>query len=229
MLIFCFLSSLVVQQAQADAIDILKLLGNLYGVNIDQLTALKDLKTINGALKELSEKEVLAVTGHYRMGDLYNSHSDQVNRLWANEHWQDVLKQASGGNSGRFRELLKVYHDRYPTVSQEMISPLQSNSLKAKTYIDNAKTNLAGLSVSEYSYNALQDRVKRLQGLLNQIESTPNQKAAQDLQTRVLAEIGFLQVELLRVQSVQAQLSAMQGQGMTNGTTQDAQFVKWTN
>lgn len=221
-----FCSLIFVQPSYADAIDILRILGNIYGINVDQLETLKDVKNLNEALKEVGEKQLSAVTGHYNLGNLYNSSHDQAERLWSDENWQRVLEQASGGNSARFRELLKSYHDRYPTLSQNQITQF-SNTLKAKTYSDNARTNLAGLSVSEYSYNAVQDRIKKLQGLLNQIEQTPNQKASLDLQARILAEIGFVQLELLRLQSVQTQLTAMHNQGMTNGTTQDAGFVKW--
>lgn len=215
------------QPSFADAIDILKLLGNLYGVNVDQLTTLKDVKNINEAVKKLNEKQLSALTGHYNMGNLYNSTNDQADRLWSNQSWQNVLVAASGGNSARFQELLKSYQDKYPSLDQAQITPFNPNSLKAQTYSQNAKTNLAGLSVSEYSYNSLQDRIKKLQGLLNQIEQTSNEKATLDLQARILAEIGFVQLELLRLQSVQTQLTAMHNQGITNGTTQDAGFVKW--
>lgn len=215
------------QPSFADPIDILKMLGRLYGINVDQLTALKDVKHLNEALKEVEEQQLSAVTGHYNMGNLYNSVHDQSERIWSNENWQRVLEQASGGNSARFQELLKSYRDKYPALSQTQITSLNPNSLKTKTYQDNSRTNLAGLSVSEYTYNNVNDRIKKLQGLLNQIEQTPNEKASLDLQARLLAEIGFVQLELLRLQSVQTQLTAMHNQGLTNGTTQDAGFVKW--
>lgn len=226
--IFTFCTSLFfIQNSYADVMDVLKILGNLYGINVDQLAALKDVKNLNEALKEVGEKQLSAVTGHYNIGNLYNSTSDQAERLWLNDNWQKLLQNASGGNAARFQELLKSYHDKYPMLAQTQITPFNSNTLKAKTYTDNARTNLAGLSVSEYSYNSVQDRIKKLQGLLNQIEQTPNEKASVDLQARILAEIGFVQLELLRLQSVQTQLTATQNQGMTNGTTQDTEFVKW--
>lgn len=224
-LLFCQL--FVSLPSYADPLDILKMLGRIYGINLDQLTALKDVKNLNEALKEVSEKQLSAITGHYNMGNLYNSAHEQSERLWTNDNWQSVLEHASGGNSARFQELLKSYGDKYPSLSGIQITPLNGNTLKAKTYQDNARTNLASLSVSECSYNGINDRIKKLQGLLNQIEQSPNEKASLDLQARLLAEIGFVQLELLRLQSVQTQLTAMHNQGMTNGTTQDAGFVKW--
>lgn len=227
-LIFMFCSTCVFTQPSfADPLEMLKILGNLYGINLDQLTVLKDVKGLNEALKEVSDKQLSAVTGHYKIGNLYNSSSDQLDRLSANSNWQDLLHKASGGNAARYTELVKRYQDKYPALTQSQLNSLNPNNLKTQTYLDDAKTNLAGLSVSEYSYDSLENRIKKLQGLLNQVEQTPNEKAAMDLQARVLAEIGFVQLEMLRLQSVQTQMTAMHGQGLTNGTTQDAQFVKW--
>ena len=54
-----------------------------------------------------------------------------------------------------------------------------------------------------------------------------NEKAAIDLNSRLVAELGFIQLELLKLQSIHTQLVATKQQSDFNADTIDKQFTEY--
>lgn len=180
---------------------------------LDQLTELKS------EWKKLSQA--------YGMSD---TKADQQARLWSANDWNDVLKQASGGNAQRFQELMRSYKTLYPTLEKGAAKPLDSSALTATSYTQSASTYHAALAASAYSYDDINTRIGKLENLLSSVDNerkNQNEKSAIDLNSRLTAEVGFIQLELLKLQSIKLQMDATKNQSEFNNITIDRQFTHY--
>lgn len=170
--------------------------------------------------------EWTAMTQSYGMKD---TSADQTARLWSADQWDSVLQQASGGNNARFQELMQSYSNKYPILkdANQTINPAQ---LAGKTYTEEGQTYNAALSSSNYTYSDINTRIKKTENLLAEVDDVSknqNQKAATDLNSRLVAEQNFNQLELLKTLSVQLQMDAMKNQKEYNNETLDKQFTHY--
>lgn len=207
-------------------------LAQMYGVNLQSLTELKNLTSANELLAQVSQQSLDAqqqqtesMTGHYGMGNLANSSQDQDLQLWSADTWQDMLNQAGGGNQQRVQQLMEGFNERYPAIEAQKIVPGQPDHVKAKLYEEGYQTNRAVKAGASYIYEDVNRQIRQLQELLSYVEKTPNQKAALDLNARLVAQLGFIQLQSLRMQAMQTQLLSLQTQAQTNGIATDTQFL----
>jgi hypothetical protein len=221
--------------AQADPIsDALEILSKLYGVQTDMLKDTGNIADLNQKISDLSEAQLkqlqdewAALTKSYAMGD---SESDREARLWSANDWQSVLNQASGGNNDRFQQLMKSYSEKYPTLASGGGANMNMDSLVKANYRDTGKTLNAAMATSEYAYNDVNARIKKLETLLAYVDDegkNQNEKAAMDLNSRLVAELGFTQLEILKMLSIDMQMNAMNLQEQQNLDTINKQLLKY--
>ncbi len=187
--------------------------GNIAGNTLNQLNELKD------EWKKLSQS--------YGMGD---NADDKSARLWSADDWTQVLEQASGGNNERFKQLMQSYSQTYPVLQKGQTGTIDPKKLVSDTYTQEGKTYNAALSVSAYTYDDVNNRVGKLETLLAKVDDAnknQNEKAAMDLNSRLMAELGFIQLEMLKLQSVHTQMEATRNQGELNADTRDKQFTNY--
>ncbi|GAB4393788.1 MAG: hypothetical protein Tsb005_13530 [Gammaproteobacteria bacterium] len=213
---------------------IINQLARLYGLNLQQLDNLQQLNNVNQLLENTSndllgqaQQQVAATTGHYGLGMLFNSNADRDAHLWSAAQWQQALQQASGGNSARLQQLMGSYSQQYPALLANQIVPDNPQHPKAQHYLRQTKTNQLALASSQFTYEQINQEVHKIQTMVDKIENTANQKAALDLNNRMLAELGYIQLELLRLQATQAQVNNLQTQTVLNGVANDSQFIQW--
>ncbi len=224
--IFCLL--LCTTTTYADIFtDIFHILNRLENINqeIDSNTNNISQNTL-GQLNEL-KSEWKKLTAAYGMSD---SKLEQQARLWSANDWNEVLTQASGGNAQRFQELMRSYQSLYPTLEKGVAKPIDINLLNANSYKQSASTYQAALGASAYTYNDINSRISKLETLLSQVDNegkNQNEKAAIDLNSRLTAEVGFIQLELLKLQSIKLQMDATKNQSEFNNTTIDRQFTHY--
>ncbi len=171
--------------------------------------------------------EWAALTRAYGMGDNPN---DQNARLWSANDWNSVLEQASGGNADRFQQLMQSYAALYPTLQKGQTQPIDPSKLVNTTYTQSGQTYNAALSSSAYIYDDINNRINKLETILAQVDDAnknQNEKAAIDLNSRLVAELGFIQLEMLKLQSVHTQMEATKDQGELNDDTLDKQFTDY--
>lgn len=178
---------------------------------------------------ELNEakSEWAKLSQSYGMSD---TASDQSARLWSANDWTSVLQQASGGNNARFQQLMQSYSQMYPSLQTNQTTSIDPKTLVDTTYNQQGENYNAGLSASAYTYDDINDRINKIETLLAEVDDAnknQNEKAAMDLNSRLVAELGFIQLEMLKVQSIRTQVETTKDQSDLNDDTLDKQFIHY--
>lgn len=199
-------------------------------MSIDQAKTSTNTADISkSAQEQLSElkNEWEQLTKAYGMGKLYDDTGTQNARLWSANDWNDVINQAAGGNSSRFQELMSSYQKLYPSIKQGTNTNIPASQLVANSYTQMDKTNNAALATSAYTYDEVNKHIQELEGILAEVEKAPNEKAAIDLNSRLIAELGFIQLDMVKMQSVHTQMEATRNQNELSKDTLDKQFTNY--
>lgn len=154
----------------------------------DELVALKD-----------------SVTGNYGMGILLNGIDDEASRRALPQTWQEVVEMQKKGFYG---DLLQHYSEMLPKIDTNLLSANQKDRdvVGYKLSKDNTQSAFAA---TEAVYNQLDKRLKTIEELMGQIDKTQNVKEAMDLNSRIVAETGFISLDLARLNSMQLSLQAV--------------------
>ena len=142
--------------------------------------------------------------------------------LWSSSEWDDALQDASGGDNNRYKELRAMYKTNNPNLRDNDASAIDIDQLDQAGYENRIDTTNKELAASQYTYEDIDNRVKNLKTLMKMIdkpELNTNEKVAIDINSRLVAEIGLIQVEMLRMQSIQAHADAEEKQEMINHET----------
>lgn len=135
--------------------------------------------------------------GHYGYGSLLNGAKDLEDREWSPDSWHDTLKGLSGGNKARYQQLLSQYKQSNKTLSQSDYTK-GSSTENAKVYQQQVQTNTAATVNASYAFNNIKTHLNNLHELSAKIENTKNEKAATDLNTRMQAEMAYVEVQILK-------------------------------
>lgn len=199
-----------------------------------QAAQLPNLAKLPDQLHELErENTQLSILKTYFSGNtgienLFNGKAEMDQRLWANPQWESLLKAEGGGSYQSLSNLQRQYAKRYPVINENNIGQtLTDDDLIRAYYAQSKAINQAALASSAYSYNQLQGHTQSIHGLLSHLKDTPTEKASMDMNARLLAEVSFIQIEMLRQQTIQNQLLATQAQASVNGLSDQAKFNQW--
>ncbi|WP_254596079.1 type IV secretion system protein [Legionella micdadei] len=186
-----------------------KLLSETYDNAKTQLSELKKLKEIN--------------TGNYGFGNLANSFEDLKNRQWSPNTWDEALQNISGGNPIRYQELIKAYQKSHPTLDDQSFLKGASNE-RLTQYQQNKAVNQAISVQATYAYNEINNHLKAIHALSANIEKTANTKSAIDLNSRLIAELAYIQTENLKLQTL---LSQQASSNNANDIALDSETAKF--
>ena len=203
--------------------DIIEILGQLEVLQ-GQISVNTGIISANSILqlKEVQDQWA-ALTKTYGMDD---TKADQNARLWSANDWNQILTQAAGGNNSRFQQLMQSYSKMYPNLNNT--KHINATALVNTTYQQSGETDNAALATSAYTYDEINNHINNLESVLHQVDDTnknQNEKAAIDLNSRLTAELGFINLEMLKLQSIHTQLDATQDQSEFNQNTLDKQFT----
>lgn len=185
-----------------------------------QYNELQNIKNFNSQQLDFFNKNLM---GNFGYGDLFNGASDLSNRQWANDRWIDALSESSTGHGGAFSDAQKRYEDMYPVRNADSIG---ATDLGRTYYQQSSQISRTALAASSYSYDQINDHIKTLHDMTEQLEKEKSEKAAIDLNARLVAEIGFIELEILRQQTIQNQLVANKQQGEVNGISDQTTFMQ---
>ncbi len=161
-----------------------------------------------------------SLQGQYGYGAMLD---DVTARNWSPVSWDDALKGVAGGNTTRYETLKQRYVKAHPTLSKEAYQK-GSSQRKADDYVQQASINQTATVQSTYTYDELKKHVDTLHQLTQKIDATDNAKAAMDLNSRIQAEMAYLQVESLKMQTLLNQQLAQQGASQLASETESAEF-----
>jgi type IV secretion system protein VirB5 len=165
-----------------------------------QYTTLK--KTYATADKQLKSAENLVNLnkGHSGFGSLYNTASDLKKRESASS-WRETLKGVSGGNQARYTELVRAYEKQHTSLDNATFRQGASSVRSAQFDSEKEITKAASIE-SEAVLNEINEALKRIHDLSDEIEKANTTKSAIDLNTRMLTEIAYLSVQNLKAQAL---------------------------
>ncbi|HGU7213398.1 TPA: type IV secretion system protein [Legionella pneumophila] len=210
-------------QLLANAIQQLKLLQDQYETLKQTYdNAQQQLNTAQSQLDSVNQIKDFN-SGHYQFGDLNNSLDDLKNRQWSPNTWDDALNNVAGGNPARYEALVKAYEKTNQTLDDEAFEKGASKAQLAR-YQRSVKVNKAASVESTYTYNEINKHLKAVHELSSQIERAPNTKSAIDLNSRLLAEIAYIQTQNLKMQTLISQQLAEGGANDIATESQRAQF-----
>ena len=176
---------------------------------LDQLTQLKSMNS-----------------GHYGFGDL-NNNLDSL-QSWQSpvSTWQDALQNLSGGNPDRYQTLVEAYERNHPALNEANYARATTSEHAARFKEDKAVNRAVRVQTTE-SYNDINKHMAALQKLAQQIEKTPNTKGAIDLNSRLVTELGFIQLTSLRLQALMSQQVSQDSLSELQDSAEMAQFNRF--
>lgn len=180
-----------------------KLLENAYNTAKAQL---ENSKAQLDGIKHLQEYN----SGSYGYGSLQNAASNLQGWQSSASTWDDALKNVAGGNPARYAELVKAYESAHPMVSESVFKKGASQT-RLHQYSQNKALNKAVSVQTTYAYNDINDHLKRIHELSSNIDKAPNTKAAMDLNSRLVAELAYVSVTNLKLQTLISQQLAQSG------------------
>ncbi|HAU1408739.1 TPA: type IV secretion system protein [Legionella pneumophila] len=186
-----------------------RVLSDTYQTAKNQLDNLNQLKSMN--------------SGHYGFGDINNSLDSLQSWQSPVSTWQDALQNLSGGNQQRYQALIDAYEKNHPALDEVSYSRFTTpaNALRFK---EDKAVNRAVMVQTTESYNEINKHMEALHKLSQQIEKTPNTKGAIDLNSRLITEIGFIQLMSLRLQALISQQSAQENLSALQDRAEMAKF-----
>ncbi|MCL9682910.1 type IV secretion system protein [Legionella maioricensis] len=167
-------------------------------------------------------------SGHYGFGDLNNGLDSLQSWQSPVSTWQDALQNLSGGNSSRYKELVAAYEKNHPALDETSFKTNTSPAQAARFKEDKA-VNRAVLVQTTESYNEINKHMEALHKLSKQIEHSSNTKGAIDLNSRLLTEIGFIQLMSLRLQTLMSQQVAQDSLADLQDRAEIARFNRLPN
>lgn len=230
-IVFCLLFQFTLPAYAVFGIgDVYKELKKIYNLESQLLPNLSRLSDIESAITNSSQLlQILQrnTYGNYGYGNLLNNTTDLNRRLWSNDKWMDVLAKSNSNNSA-FMQAQETYARLYPSREPTQVrTTLQPNDLTRTYYEQTRNLNRAALATSNYSYDTINQHIRQIHDIVLKLEEHPEQKAAIDLNTRLVAELGFIQLEMLKQQSIQTHLLATQSQQHVNGMSNESRFLDW--
>jgi type IV secretion system protein VirB5 len=160
-----------------------------------QTNSLKDIKNMN--------------SGHYGFGNLSNGLDRLQSWQSPTSTWDDALHNLSGGNQSRYQSLVSAYEKNHPALSESSYARYTTPE-RATRFKEDKAVNRAVITQTTDAYNQINEHMKALHELSKQIEATPNTKGAIDLNSRLISEIGFIQLMSLRLQALMSQQIAQE-------------------
>jgi type IV secretion system protein VirB5 len=196
----------------------------LYNQVKSEYEELKNLRKSNAQQLEFLNNNL---KGNFGYGVL--SQSELKKHQWSNDSWSDVLENKAGGQPG-FLDAQQKYASMYTIVKPQNIAKTRTGEggQLARTYYEqSSQISRSALAASAYSYDQVNAHMSNLNSILAKLEDNPSEKAAIDLNARLMAELGFIQLEMLRQQNIQTQLLATDTQGNVNSLSDRSKFMKW--
>ncbi len=176
-----------------------------YEQQLNQLTTLKDQFTN-------MQQRLQAMTGAKGISSILNGAAEKTARTAATD-LKSIVDGAISGTaiSGNIGDMNSVISDLKSRFSLGDLSTFNSSDVASNKAIASlAGSGLAAVATADDSYKRANSAATRVTALVDQIDSTTDLKASVDFNTRVNAEVAFLILELIRVQSAQTNAAGMQ-------------------
>ncbi len=158
-------------------------------------------------IKSMNERVHSDLNGHFKVGeggigDIYNDITRGVNTWnWTAETWEKELQTLSGGNPERYKQLTEQYDRYYPT---KTVESYQQGATQDATsvYSRGMAINKAVIVDTTQQFDDIEKHLKEVNELSKQINNATTTKEAMDLNSKILSETAYIQLSMLRMQTL---------------------------
>ena len=161
-----------------------------------------------------------AVTGSYGVSNIANSLKDKATRRALPSTWQEVVSLQKSGFYGQRQD---YFSKLLPSIDVKLLSPDPKNRNVVSYQVSTSNTQ-AAFAATESIYNSIQNRLQTIEALTQEIDKTDNIKNSMDLNSRIAAENGFLNLDMARLASIQLSLQASLQNNQNQATANHAEF-----
>jgi len=184
-------------RAQWAVIDVANLRQSIqqYKQMVEQAAQLK-------AQLEQMKSQYQAVTGSYGAGAFLQGEALAAQSIVPGS-WQDVVRLQQ---TGAYKAKMDRYEGLMKAVDPALLDKDKGrNSDAYRLSYDNTR---AAFAVADATYDAVETHRRNIEQLIKRIDTTPNVKAAEDLNNRLVSESAMLQIAIARLAAVQGNLGA---------------------
>lgn len=162
--------------------------------------------------------------------DLLNDAEDITNQTeWTAQDWDDALRGMAGANQARFDDLKEEYQSVYNSVGNTEVSDSVyekgASHDNALIHEQDEKVNQTSYTSSAYEYEHLDDIAQQISQISADIDSAETTKKTLDLQAKLSEQIAYIQLEELKMQTIQNQQVAETEARSLNGETQASVYL----
>ena len=165
-----------------------------------------------------------AVTGSYGVSMIANTAKDQATRRALPPTWQEVVNLQKSGFYGQRQD---YFNKLLPNIDDKLLSQDPKNRNVVSYQMSTGNTQ-AAFAATEAIYNKIQDRLQTIESLTQEIDKTDNIKNATDLDSRIAAENGFMNIDMARLSAIQLSLQATLQNNQNQATANHAEFFGGT-
>lgn len=165
-----------------------------------------------------------AVTGSYGVSNLANGVKEKATRRALPPTWQEVVSLQKSGFYGQRQD---YFNKLLPSIDIKLLSPDPKNR-NVVSYQMSVGNTQAAFAATEAIYNSIQNRLQTIESLTQEIDKTDNIKNSMDLNSRIAAENGFLNIDMARLVSLQLSLQANIQNNQNQATANHAEFFGGT-
>ena len=186
-----------------------------YAKQIEQLQALRE--QIANQIKQIAElkAQVEAITGSRGLSALLNGDLERAARLTLDRQVNTLIREVGFGNIAVMTEGQMSLNVDPEQIAMDLLGHLglsldqlealsQSEEMHDRGTAAQASTGVVLSVMAQDAHNRAGDAVARFEELIAAIDEQADIKGATDLNTRVTAELGFMLVEMIRLEATQA-------------------------
>ena len=168
-------------------------------------------QTYQNAKQQLDQVKQLTqdAEGHYGFGRLFNGEQDFNQQTWSPDNWKNALQGLAGGNPARYQELVNAYQQNHPVLAASNYEKGASHD-QAQVYSQDIEVNRAAMVNATYAFDNIKTHLETIYQLSQRIDQAQNTKAAVDLNSRLLAEVAYIQAQNLKMQILMNQLCLLE-------------------
>ncbi|WP_435106626.1 type IV secretion system protein [Arhodomonas sp. AD133] len=185
---------------------------------VEQLQKLKEqYETIKKQYEQQLE-EWDGWTGARNLNSLLNGWEERGERRYTPESWEETLAilqegKNPGGATDELERIVKEVRDEDQRYSREELFGGDGEipeSLKdeAEDYERSGNRLYTHRGVSQVSFNKTNERLLKMESLITEINNARDPKAALDMQSRLVGQLGILLTEMIRMQATNNMITA---------------------
>ncbi len=182
---------------------------NLYNLNQQIYSSVKQNTNATLSTGRIVQN---SLTGSYNMGLLNNSQADQTFRNWTPSAEDLANMVALGMQTGSLTDQIKYYNKKFKIPTTVELSPHNPDSAVAQYGVFSAISTNTALSIADKGFDNVIEIQDQINFLYKELDHQQTLKQSQDFNSVILLKIAALQIDLIRLQSQQLKIQAVNQQ-----------------